>query len=325
MPTAELQRSTPTFFVESREESAATQADSRGKFLLDRLGGGDVVTALEKIRGRVAVAMSLREIATDEALINFLQEFSICGIPIDIWPNLEDKDGYWIHRGNTRKAYEEILEMIDRLTKKKVDFQNIGLDFEFPIEILKDGLQVREYFRQKPWQFSEDDGRVYIADLIARILRDTPYGVHSYEVPILGDEGTKTGRVARKLLGMLAPPQRPNPVTAAPERFKRVGLVYTSVKPPLIGGPPEQFVKNYSASFSRVPALGIVSATAANPGRSIGFTSKPPRLLKQEEFARDVKVALQVSPREFYVFALNGLPVIEWTRAAIEAAYEKKE
>lgn len=67
-----------TFFVESREESAS--ADSRGQFLLDRLGGGDVVTALTEIRGRVAVALNLREIETDDALINFLREFSICGI-----------------------------------------------------------------------------------------------------------------------------------------------------------------------------------------------------------------------------------------------------
>lgn len=318
-----------TFFVESREESAAadSRADSRGQFLLDRLGGGDVVTALTEIRGRVAVALNLREINTDEALINFLQEFSICGIPIDIWPNLEDKDGYWIHRGNVRKACAEIPEMIDRLAQKNVDFQNVGLDFEFPIQIFKGGFQLREYLRQKPWQFSDSDARVYITDLIARILRDTPYGVRSYEVPILGDEGTNAARVARKFLGMVQPPERPNSVmmTIAPERFKRVGLVYTSVKPRFIGGPPEQFVRNYSANFSRVPALGIVSATGVNPGRSVGFISKPTRLLTPDEFARDVKAALKVSPREFYVFALNGLPVIERTRAAIEATYEKKE
>lgn len=323
MATEELQKrfhTAPevTFFVESREEAAS--ADSRGQFLLDRLGGGDVITALTEIRGRVAVALNLHEIETDDALINFLREFSICGIPIDIWPNLEDRDGYWIHRGNVRKACAEIPEIIDRLAKKNVDFENVGLDFEFPIEILKGGFQLREYLRQKPWRFSEDDSRVYIADLIARILRDTPYGVRSYEVPILGDEGTNAARVARKFLGMVQPPEQPHSVTlmVAPERFKRVGLVYTSVKPRFIGGPPEEFVRNYSASFSRVPALGIVSATGENPGRSI--SSKPPRFLNEAELQRDVRAALKVSPREFYVFALNGLPVIEWTRAAIEAA-----
>lgn len=116
---------------------------------------------------------------------------------------------------------------------------------------------------------------------------------------------------------MPRPQQQPNVLPA--ERFKRVGLVYTSVKPRFVGGSPEQFVRNYSKPFGRVPALGIVSATETNPGRRL--TSKPPRFLTAAELQRDVKAALAVSPREFYVFALNGLPVIEQTRAAIEAAY----
>lgn len=206
--------------------------------------------------------------------------------------------------------------MIDRLATYDVDFENIGLDFEFPIEILKGGFNLREFLRQKPWRFSEADSQIYIAELIARILEETPHGVRSYEVPILGDSMTNRANLTRKLLGMPKPPERPNVLPA--ERFKRVGLVYTSVKPRFMGGSPEQFVRNYSTPMSRVPALGIVSATDVNPGRNLG--SKP-HFLTEAELKRDVKSALAVSPLEFYVFALNGLPVIEQTRAAIEAAY----
>lgn len=314
MGAAEIQRPEVTFFVESREESS--QAPSRGKFLLDRLGDGNVISALQEVRGRISIALNLRELGEDDALIDFLREYNILDIPIDIWPNLEDKDGYWIHRGNLKTAYTQVLEIIERLIGKRVDFQNIGLDFEFPIQILKGGFQLREYLRQKPWQFSDSDARVYIEELVSRILRETPYGVHSYEVPVLSDGLTNGFELLRKLLGMPRPPERPNSVMITPERFKRVGLVYTSVKPRFIGGPPEEFVKNHSANFSRVPALGIVSANDINPGRSIG--SKPPRFLNEAELQRDVRAALKVSPQEFYVFALNGLPVIERTRAAIE-------
>jgi hypothetical protein len=271
-----------TFFVESREESAG--AESRGRFLLDKLGGGDVASALAKVRGRVSIALSLRELALDAALIDFLREYNALGIPIDIWPNMEDEDGYWIHRGNARTAHGMILEMIDRLKTHSVDFQNIGLDLEFPIEILKGGFRLREFLRQKPWSFSDSDSQMYIADLIWMILRETPYGVRSYEIPILGDGKTKSADFLRKILGVSRVPEAPRLYEDSIDlqRFGRIGLVYTSVKPRLIGGPPEQFVKKYSAPFGRVPALGIVSATDINPAENLGripcVFSTPPNL-----------------------------------------------
>ena len=299
-----------TFFVESLEESRLS-GDSRGQFLLDKLGNGDVVTAIREAHGRLSVAMSHREIANDSALVDWLREMNILDVGIDVWPTLPDEDGYWIHAGNMRKVHEAVFGIIEELERKRVDFQNVGLDLEFPIGLMQGGStidMIRQLMKIRPWQFSQTDAKAYLEDLVQQILGQSQYGVHTYEVPILSDNAR-----LRQLLGI---PQAPD-VKPHNSRHKRVGLVYTSATPKIAMGDPGKFVKEYSAGHGRIPALGIVSASDINPGRNLGGKT---RFLTDDELSRDMKAALEISPKEVFVFALNGKPVIDRTRIAIETA-----
>ncbi|MBI2638641.1 hypothetical protein HYW83_03565, partial [Candidatus Peregrinibacteria bacterium] len=152
-----------TFFVESREESEIVKKNdrkirSRGQFLLDRLGGGDIVDALRAVRGRLSIAMSRRDLSNDDALVDFLLEMNALEIGVDIWPTLPDEDGYWIHADNSQKARANVFGIIEALERRRVDFKNVGLDLEFPIG-LKLGGPIAETLRQlmkiRPWQFSQ--------------------------------------------------------------------------------------------------------------------------------------------------------------------------
>lgn len=307
-----------TFFVESREEAEVAGREnrkirSRGQFLLDRLGGGDVVTALQEIRGRLSIAMNSREISDDYALVDFLREMSVLEVEVDIWPTLSDEDGYWIHAGNSQKAHKTVFEIIEALERKQVDFKNVGLDLEFPIGLMQgDSMAntLRKLMKIRPWRFSQTDATTYIEDLIWQILDDSNHGVHTYEVPILSDNDR-----LRRFLGIPKAPTITQPRNDS--RHKRVALTYTSATPKLAARDPSKFVKEYSASRGRIPALGIVSASRINPGRDLGGKV---RFLSDEELQRDVRAALEVSPTELFVFALNGKSVIDRTRAAIEAA-----
>jgi hypothetical protein len=312
-----------TFFVESREESQIVQQQkprirSRGQFLLDRLGGGDVVNVLREVHGRLSIAMSSQDISGDNALVEFLREMSILDVGIDIWPTLSDEDGYWIHAGNGREAYIEVFRIIEALERKGVDFQNIGLDLEFPIGLMQGGSlanTLRQLMKIRPWRFSQADAAIYIKDLMQQILANSKYGVHTYEVPILSDNDR-----LRRFLGI---PQAPVTVRFGDydrdyhgPRHKRVALTYTSATPKFAARDPAKFVREYSGGRGRIPALGIVSASEINPGRDLGGRVQ---FLNDEALKRDVRAALEVSPTELFIFALNGKPVIDRTRAAIEA------
>lgn len=318
--------STPevTFFVESREEAESAQREnkkirSRGQFLMDRLGGGDVVTALEEVRGRLSIVMSRQDIGNDDVLVDFLREMNILGIGIDIWPTLPDDDGYWIHAGNIGKARAEVFAIIETLERKKIDFKNVGLDLEFPIGLMQGGSTaetLRRLMKIRPWRFSQTDAAADMENLVRQILENSNYDVHTYEVPILSDNDR-----LRRFLGIPKAPavaQYPDRDRVYHEgRHKRIALTYTSATPKFAMRDPAKFVKEYSAGRGRIPALGIMSASEINPGRDLGGKV---RFLSDEELQRDVRAALEISPTELFIFALNGKPVIDRTRAAIEAA-----
>lgn len=300
-----------TFFIESREESC--KFHSRGEFLMHHLCKPEVFQILRDIQGRVSVAINKNEATCDSALTALLRELNIQGISVDIWPNMPDQDGYWTHAGNAEKASKNVLQITNGLERQNVEFDNIGLDLEFPIGLMQGGFNLCEYLRTKPWQFPRAKVKNELIKLVTEILAETNYGIHCYELPILGDN-----KFTKKSLGIPDPLADFN--TFNGERFKRVGLVYTSVKPPLIGGNPEQFIKKYSKGKKRVPAIGIVTGTKENPGRALG--KGKPRFSNDEEFERDIKAALEVSPEEFFVFALNALSVLQRTRDAIQKALE---
>lgn len=306
-----------TFFVESREESAEAikqnRASSRGDFLLKQIGEWRTRSALQtEVRGRIALALTPDEIDKDPAILELIKEFGVARIGVDIWPNLSDKTGYWLHAGNIEQARAEILEMMNALERRHAAFQNVGLDLEMPKQLAEKGNFLQGLTTTRPFGFSQRAAKDSLRALIEEILDDKRHGVNTYEIPLLGDSPA-----ARKLLGIPQAPKQEE-ICAKAGNYKRVAMVYTSVKPnaKLFGGAPENFIKRYSARLGRVPALGIVSGTGASPGRDISF----PKLLTQAEFERDMAAALEVSPGEVFVFALNGIGVIQRTRTAIEKA-----
>lgn len=297
-----------TAFVESREQATRAiergEARSRGEYLQQHIGSDDVTDALRHMRGRVAVALNQAEIANDPALVDLLRNFNAKEIPVDLWANLEDKDGYWIHAENVPAARAAILEMLNSLERSNVEIATVGLDLEFPATILVPKFNIREWRRLAPWRFSQGQATEQLHSFIEEILDGSAYGVDAYEIPILSDHDWM-----RRVLGI---PKAPTAVDSP--GYKRVGMVYTSVKPPIMSA--ERFIEKYSTGKGRVPAIGIVSSSAENPGRDINFSN----LLDDKQLYRDVRKALSVSPEEFYVFALNGLQMIERVREAIQAA-----
>lgn len=296
-----------TFYVESREESSRA-AYGRGEFLLDKIGTDEVVAVLQKMRGRVAVALRHSELTSDSALIEFLREYNIRGIDIDLWLTLEDKDGYWLHRGNVDCAFRAALETMNEMDRQNVQFQRVGLDLELPLEIVKDGFSAKQLLRSQPWRYPEEAARDRIRELATVIFMEG-HCVDFYELPILSDN-----TFSRRVLGIPSPPSPPlNPSAAG-----RVGLVYSSYKPRVV--PPRKFIQDYSTGKGRVPGLGIISGTDSNPGRNLGGE---PHLLTQEEFERDVGFAMETNPERMFVFALNSPEVIKRTQQAVSRVLSK--
>lgn len=298
-----------TTFIESREQAAVAaskgEARSRGDYLQEHIGSDKVIGTLQAINGRVAVALNQREILQDGALMDLLRHFHIKKIPVDLWANLEDRDGYWIHVGNVSAARAAILEMLNGLEKANVSIERIGLDLEFPATIMVPRFNIGEWRRIAPWRFSQEKATEALHSFIDEVLGQSSYGVDAYEIPILSDYAWM-----RKLLGI------PKAPAVESSRYRRVGMVYTSVKPPII--PADGFIEKYSKGKGRIPALGIVSSSRENPGRDMNFK----KLLNDKNLRRDVEKALFISPDEIYVFALNGLRMIERVRDAVQLALQ---
>lgn len=300
-----------TTFVESREQAddaiTKSKARSRGEYLQQHIGQDEVIDILMSMNGRVAVALNHREIRQDGALVDLLRHFNTKGIPVDLWANLEDHDGYWIHAGNVPTASAAVLEMLNSLERANVDIKRVGLDLEFPATIMLPRFNIGEWRRIAPWRFSQDKATEALHTFVDKILGQSLYGVDVYEIPILSDYSWM-----RRLLGI------PKAPAIESTRYRRVGMVYTSVKPPIISA--DWFIEKYSKGKGRIPALGIVSSSAENPGRDMNFGN----LLDDKKLHRDVRKALSLSPEEFYVFALNGLRMIERVRKAIQLALQRE-
>jgi hypothetical protein len=247
------------------------------------------------------------DVMADPQMVEFLRELNLKDVPVDAWPNMRDCDGYWMHNGNMDEGRRNIFAILDALAKKNIDVESVGLDLEPPLAVLKDGKPMRGICTEKPWLPSPAKAEDKLRRLIEEML-GAGHGVDTYEVPVLSDYA-----LPRRLFGI---PQAPLVHPSSMGQHRRVGMVYTSVTPgmALMGG-PESFVRDYSAGRERMPALGIVSATGKNPGRKFGDTE--PYFLDDRELARDIEAALSVSPKELFIFALNGLQVVERVNAAI--------
>ena len=66
----------------------------------------------------------------------------------------------------------------------------------------------------------------------------------------------------------------------------------------------------------------MYSASEENPGRG---SLDPKLLLSDAQLEEDIRAALGGSNRELFIFALNGVPVIERVRKAIAAAMKPAE
>jgi hypothetical protein len=293
-----------TCFVESREEAELSvnkgEVKSRGEYLLNRIGQDPVTDLLADVNGRISIALNEQEIGNDAALMELLREFNLKGIPLDIWVNLSDEDGYWIHAGNICETGRTTWAMLESLERLNVKADGVGLDLEFPGQMMIPKWNFEEYKRIAPWRFSQKKATESVQRMSEGLLGQG-YGVKTYEIPILGDN-----RAVRKGMGIPKAPIIDNP------NYERVGMVYTSVKPPLICD--ETFINRWSQVKGRTPALGIVTADPAlNPGRGQNFT----QFLDNERLKRNIKTALEANPEGFHIFALNGLPMIQRVKDAI--------
>lgn len=309
-----------TYYFESREQ-AGQRRQTRGQFFLYELGE-PVMDALKETAGGVAVAIGEAELKQnsphhDAALIEALQELQTRGIPFDLWANLPDEKGYWIYQGNVDDTKAAILEMLDSAEQQGVNFRNVGLDLEMKGPELGPAA-LWANLKLAPGERADVLANEKLHQFISEVLAAGIYGVDTYELPIMSDS-----EAVRRRLGILKPPTREE---ITDPRYRRVAMVYRTVfemsMPKLVRIPTPRFIEKYSHEKGRVPALGIISASVENPGRG-GLD--PKLLLSDAQLEEDVSVALRGSNRELFIFALNGLPVIQRVRKAIEAALKPLE
>ncbi len=296
-----------TYFVESREESQidvkAGKVASRGEYLLQKIASPECLDELTKTRSRIALALRVDELEEDQALQELLQEYAVHKIEADIWVNMTDKDGYWLHAGNVGDAHKNVFAMMNVLDQKNIPFQNIGLDLEFPADIFVPKPSLRRWWAIKPWRFDQNKATADMQTLIEEVLQTRKHKVHTYEIPILSDYA-----LTRRLMGI------PRIMLPNHSEVKRVGMVYTSLKPPVLT--KKFFIKNYSVGKKRVPALGVMSADERiQPGRGDPFIGA----MSEKSMREDIRIATKVSPDELFIFALNGVELIQKVRRAIES------
>jgi len=225
-----------TYFVESREESQIPQkgkAISRGEYLLRKIASDECLAELKQTRGRISMALRVDEVQNDPALGELLQEYACQGIESDIWVNMTDKNGYWLHAGNVLDARRNVVEMMNILEQKNIPFRNIGLDLEFPADIFVPKPSLSRWWSIKPWRFDQKKASLGMQDIIEDVLQTKQHHVHTYEIPILSDYA-----LTRRLMGI------PRILLPNHSEVKRVGMVYTSLKPPVLS--KKFFIENYS-------------------------------------------------------------------------------
>lgn len=278
------------------------KAKSRGDYLLQKIASAECLAELKKTRSRISIALRIDELQSDPALGELLQEYGKQDIESDIWVNMTDKDGYWLHAGNTLAARKNVLAMVNVLEQKHIPFRNIGLDLEFPAEIFVPTPSVKRWWAIKPWKFDQSKAMKEIQDIIEDVLLTRKHNVHTYEIPILSDYA-----LTRRLMGI------PRILLPNHSEVKRVGMVYTSLKPPVLT--KKFFIKNYSVGKKRVPALGVMSADEKiQPGRGDPMIGA----MSEKSMQQDICIATKVSPQEFFIFALNGVELIRKVQTAIE-------
>lgn len=296
-----------TYYLESREEAAHSDI-SRGQFFLNRIGSNETTALLRKTRSSVSMALNEYEIRDDAACVEFLKEYTLRGIPVDLWANLQDEKGYWIYAGNIDEARVAILEMVNRAERAGVRFRNIGLDLEMKGPNLGPSA-IWENFRFAPDEKTDAIANEKLRRFVDEVLNGGTYGVDTYELPIMSD-----CEVLRRRLGILRAPEISNP------HYRRVAMVYRTVYetslPSVFRRSTPEFIRSYSSRRGRLPALGIISANKKNPGRG---ELNPQRLLTDQQLEEDCRAVLAGS-NELFVFALNGLSVIQRVRRAIVAA-----
>jgi hypothetical protein len=290
-----------TFFVESREESERAidkgLCHSRGQCLQGKIGSDKVLRALKAIGGRISMALHKKEVKEDSALIELLQHYNQSDIEVDAWINPEP--GYWTHAGNIDETRRDTYEIANRLVQKNVIIDNIGLDLEVSERLVLPKFNIIELFRNLG--ISQKEAADKLQKLVEDLLSQTSYGVNTYEIPFLSDN-----ILTRQLAGIPKTPNIQSP------RYQRVAMVYTTFKP--FFDSAESYIRTYSTQMDRIPAIGIVSASNENPGRGEMGTYK---MLSDQELQRDIGIVMEISPDQFFVFALNGHRVIERVRTAM--------
>ncbi len=295
-----------TYFVESREESQIPQQGeiiSRGEYLLRKIASDECLDELKQTRSRIAIALRVDELQEDYAIQELLQEYAIQGVEADIWVNMTDKDGYWLHAGNVNDAHKNVATMMNVLDQKHIPFKNIGLDLEFPADIFVPKPSLQRWWAIKPWRFDQKQATAGMQTMIEDVLSTREHKVHTYEIPILSDYA-----LFRRLMGIprIALPNHPD--------VKRVGMVYTSLKPPVIS--KKTFIQNYSIGKGRIPGLGVMSADERiQPGRGDPFAGA----MREVDVAEDLRFATEVSPDELFIFALNGVELMHKVRRATQS------
>jgi hypothetical protein len=291
-----------TFFVESREEAARHGFVSRARFLEERVFTEGVLADLASAGAAVALAVRPEELG----LASIARELGR-RVPLDLWLNLPDEDGYFVSSASLPAAGREVSRLLEWMARESIAPRRVGLDLEPPLG-LSDGIERRDAALvlrtlARTSRASCGTSPPTLQALVARI--NHVCGVDLYTLPLVGSLA-----LSRFLLGL---PDVPGSLPAGgPNRV--VSMVYTSLLPvpralrrlPLV---------EWLLAPGAVPAIGVVSSDADSPSRD--GTRAPllfggSGLLSDEELARDLDLAVRLQRRRgdprpaVHVFALNG-------------------
>jgi hypothetical protein len=206
-------------------------------------------------------------------------------VPVTAWLLLDVADGYWFNADNVDRAVARYRETIEWAEREGLRLHRIGLDIEFPRDVMEDFNRDRRKtlwrgFRQRrsaQQVYASERAYAALVEEIHRGIRD----VESYHFPQLLDERRSGRSLLRRTLGLVDVP-------ADVEVF----MLYASY----LGRAAAH------AYFREAPAIALgVTGGGVNAGKP----EEMRRLLTWERLEEDLVTAARHS-HELYVFSLEG-------------------
>jgi len=287
-----------TFFVEAPQKwvnpEERTEDKERTQYIREMLyqeyGEETVLSYLAKKEYSLAIATGI----LDKKYAELIKDINHAGVLVTHWIVVDDNQGYWTNACSLEATKDKIEKLLNWQRKYNLGLAKVGLDIEWPLQVARAfssndfarGLRLFwEYRKNIPKNAQEE------FEKLLQLLRVKATPVQFYEFP--------------KILGWFFPSG-----LKIPKNAEVVEMDYSSMLPKIL----VLLLMKVFRSKKRIPALGIINGVSEEtPGRMLG--PQLPRHLTAEDLRKDIEAVGQQD--EIYLFALNGVKVIDLLEEAI--------